>query len=127
MKTAVIAASLMLLMACGESTPKTKEQIAQDSIQAVKDAEIKAAEEAAELADNAVKEKLKAKAARDWPNDFVTQEFWIDQQMECYQYMKQVPDSPVKKKAESDWPLDFMTQKFWYNQQLEAAQRLNDK
>jgi len=68
--------------------------------------------------------KLKEKAKQDWPNDYSTQEFWINQQIEAYDYMETIDDNPIKKQAQRDWPLDFSTQKFWYEQQIEAKNRL---
>jgi uncharacterized membrane protein YhiD involved in acid resistance len=74
-----------------------------------------------------IKDKLKAKAAKTWPNDYTTQEFWIDENLEAYDFMRTIPeDDPIKKKAMRDWPLDFSTQKFWYNEQIEAKSRLNE-
>lgn len=69
-------------------------------------------------------EKLKAKAKRDWPNDYTTQEFWINQQIDDYEYMLTIEDNEIKRRAQRDWPLDFTTQKFWYNEQIEARERL---
>ena len=68
--------------------------------------------------------KLKAKAKRDWPNDFTTQEYWINEQKEAYEYMKSIPNDDIKRKAQRDWPIDFTTQKYWYNEQIEARERL---
>ena len=69
--------------------------------------------------------KLKVKAKRNWPDDYTTQEFWINQQIEAYHNMLTIPDTDrIKKKAQRDWPLDFTTQQFWYNEQIDAKQRL---
>lgn len=70
-------------------------------------------------------EKLKARAKRDWPNDFTTQEFWVNQEIEDYEYMLTIENNSIKKQAQRDWPLDFSTQKFWYNEQIEAKERMN--
>ncbi|WP_223569210.1 hypothetical protein, partial [Agrobacterium tumefaciens] len=72
----------------------------------------------------AIMEKLKEKARRDWPNDYTTQEFWINEQIESYEYMKTVENNSIKRQAEKDWPLDFSTQKFWYEEQVKAKERL---
>lgn len=72
-----------------------------------------------------ITEKLKLKAARDWPNDYTTQEYWINQELEDYKYMRTIPAGPIKRQAERDWPYDYSTQKYWYNEQIEAKQRLN--
>lgn len=69
-------------------------------------------------------EKLKAKAKRDWPNDYTTQEFWVNQQIEDYEYMLSIEDNSIKSQAQQDFPLDFTTQKFWYNQQIDAKERM---
>lgn len=69
-------------------------------------------------------EKLKSKAGRDWPNDYTTQEFWVNQQIEDYEYMLTIEDNSIKSQAQQDFPLDFTTQKFWYNQQIDAQERM---
>lgn len=73
---------------------------------------------------DAIREKLKAKAKRDWPNDYTTQEYWVNEQIEAFEFMKTIPDGSIKRKAQHDWPLDFSTQKYWYNEQIEAKERL---
>lgn len=74
--------------------------------------------------EDAIKVKLKAKAKRDWSDDYTTQEFWVNEEIEAYKYMKTIPDGSIKRKAQHDWPLDFSTQKFWYNEQVEAKERM---
>lgn len=69
-------------------------------------------------------EKLKAKAKRDWPNDYTTQEYWVNQEIEDYEYMLSIADNEIKSQAERDWPLDFSTQKYWYNEQIDARERI---
>ena len=70
-------------------------------------------------------EKLKREASNNWPDDYTTQEYWINEQIEAYHYMLTIPnDDRIKKKAKRNWPLDFMTQKYWYREQLEAKERL---
>jgi hypothetical protein len=73
-----------------------------------------------------VAEKLKAKAARDWPDDYTTQEYWINQELEDYQYMRTISDGPIKRQANRHWPYDYTTQKYWYDEQIAARQRLNN-
>ena len=72
----------------------------------------------------AVIQKLKAKAKEDWPDDFTTQEFWLNEQVDAYEYMLTIDNNSIKAKAQRDWPLDFSTQKFWYNEQIEAQERM---
>jgi hypothetical protein len=74
---------------------------------------------------NVIEKKLKTKAETDWPDDFITQEFWVNEQLEAYEYMLTIENNSIKKRAQSDWPLDFITQKFWYNEQIEAKARVN--
>lgn len=78
----------------------------------------------ADPAEEAILKKLKVKAKQNWPSDYSTQEFWVNQELEDYKYMKEIPAGPIKDKAQQDWPLDFSTQKFWYNEQIEAQQRM---
>jgi len=68
--------------------------------------------------------KLKEKAKKDWPNDYSTQEYWINEQIEAYDYMKTIEDNPIKRQAQRDWPLEFSTQKYWYEEQIEAKNRI---
>jgi hypothetical protein len=68
--------------------------------------------------------KLKEKALNDWPNNYSTQEYWVNKQIEDYEYMLKIDNNPIKEKAEKDWPLDFSTQKYWYNQQIESKERM---
>ncbi|KOS08151.1 hypothetical protein AM493_01195 [Flavobacterium akiainvivens] len=72
-----------------------------------------------------MEQKLKERAKRDWPDDYVTQEFWVNEQLDAYDYMLKIEENSIKKKAQQDWPLDFVTQKFWYNEQIEAKNRIN--
>ena len=100
-------------IAIEENNPKIElTQIQKDSI-----AEIKTQKEQ-------IVARLKKRAKRDWPNDFTTQEFWINQQIENYEYMLTIENNLIKRQAQRDWPIDFTTQKFWYNQQIEARERL---
>ena len=81
---------------------------------------------ASEREEKLIIEKLKVKAKRDWPNDYVTQEFWINKQIKAYKYMESIPEDKIKLRAQRDWPLDFVTQMFWYNKQIEAKERLEN-
>lgn len=68
--------------------------------------------------------KLKEIAKKDWPNDYTTQEYWINKEIEDYEYMLKVESNSIKKQAQKDWPFDFSTQKYRYNSQIEAKERL---
>lgn len=71
-----------------------------------------------------IRVKITQKAAEQWPDDYSTQEYWINEQMQAYARMKNIPDDRIKKKAQRDWPLDFSTQEFWYKEQMAAKERL---
>lgn len=73
---------------------------------------------------DAVITKLKEKAKKDWPNDYSTQEYWINEEIEAYDYMETIEDNSIKRQAQRDWPLDFSTQKYWYEEQIEAQNRI---
>jgi hypothetical protein len=93
-----------------------------DSLNSVREAlEQKRADE-----DATVIQKLKAIAKRDWPNDYSTQEYWINQEIEDYRYMQTIPNDAIKRQAQRDWPFDFTTQKYWYNEQIAAKERLGN-
>ena len=68
--------------------------------------------------------KIKSAAKKDWPNDYVTQEYWINEQITAYRYMKNLPNDNLKKSCIKDWPIDFVTQRYWYNENLKAQQRI---
>lgn len=73
---------------------------------------------------DAVIAQLKEKAKKDWPNDYSTQEYWINEEIQAYDYMETIEDNPIKRQAQKDWPLDFSTQKYWYEEQIEAKERI---
>lgn len=77
-----------------------------------------------DLKKDALIARLKEKAKKDWPNDYTTQEFWINEQIEAADYMETIEDNPIKRQAQRDWPLDFSTQKFWYEEQIKAKNRI---
>lgn len=89
-----------------------KKKIAQEELQKEIDNEIK------------IKDKLKTIASKNWPDNYSTQEYWINEQLEAYRYMKTIPEDRIKKKAERNWPYNFSTQKYWYHEQIEARERL---
>ena len=69
-------------------------------------------------------EKIKAKAKRDYPNDYTIQKMMYDQAVENYFYMKTVTDLEVKKNVERDYPLDFTVQKMMYDQEIDAKEQM---
>lgn len=78
--------------------------------------------------DKKTRDKIKEVAKQNWPDDYVTQEFWIKEQMAAFRHMKEIrDDDKIKQEAQKSWPLDFVTQKFWYYEQLKAKQRLEEQ
>jgi hypothetical protein len=76
------------------------------------------------LEEERITEKLKLKAAKNWPNDYSTQEYWVNQEVEDYKYMRTIPAGPIKRQADRNWPYDYTTQKYWYDEQILARERL---
>lgn len=70
-------------------------------------------------------ENIRAKAERDYPNEYSVQKFTIEKEAASYKYMKSVPDSPLKSKVQKDYPLDFSVQKFIYDKELDAKASLD--
>ncbi len=68
--------------------------------------------------------KIKAKAKRDWPNDYTVQKMTFDQAVEDYLYMKTVTDLSIKRKVQRDWPMDFTVQKMMYDQEVDAKEQM---
>ncbi|MDN5288991.1 MAG: hypothetical protein JWR38_5265 [Mucilaginibacter sp.] len=103
--------------------------IAADTVEAKMDTNTtvptRVVEDPAKIEGERILRKLKARAERDWPNDYTTQEYWISNELEDYRYMLTIADGPIKRQAERDWPYDYTTQKYWYDQQIEARERLN--
>jgi hypothetical protein len=110
-------------------TPVISQSIAADTLETKIDTNttvpIRVVEDPAKTAEDRILKKLKSKAERDWPNDYTTQEYWINQELEDYKYMRTISDGPIKRQAERDWPYDYSTQKYWYDEQVEARERLN--
>lgn len=74
-----------------------------------------------------VEKQLKEKARKDWPNDFVTQEYWVSQQLEDYKFMRSLPNDALKAEVERNFPRDYTTQKYWYNEQVRAGNRMSNE
>jgi len=70
--------------------------------------------------------QLKQKARKDWPNDFITQEYWVSQQLEDYEFMRSIPNDALKAEVERNFPLDYTTQKYWYGEQSRARNRMSN-
>lgn len=119
--------SLFIFIAFGSMDDKKDKISAYKSLRSSETSDIHPQELEAKSTDpkkEAVIIRLKEKAKKDWPNDYTTQEFWINEQIEAYDYMETIQDNTIKQQAQRDWPLDFSTQKFWYEEQLEAKKRI---
>lgn len=75
----------------------------------------------------AVYAQIKAKAQKEYPDDYVMQNSVYEQQVEAYNFMKIVPASQIKSKAEKEYPDDYVMQKFVYEQQTEAKREMDKK
>jgi hypothetical protein len=72
--------------------------------------------------------QIKAKAAKDFPDDYNTQKYVIQTQEQAYSHVQNYRDSQVpqtvlselKQKAASGFPLDFSTQKYVLDTQCSA-------
>jgi len=78
-----------------------------------------------------VAEKIKAKAAKDWPDNFQMQKFQIEQETEAYNTIRGLINTPdynsdILKKAIDDWSDSYQMQKYQYEKQLEAYKELNE-
>lgn len=73
---------------------------------------------------NAIKEKAK----RDFPDDYMTQNFVADEQSKAFDYLngielKSQEELNVMKKVINDFPNDFMTTKYVYEEQIKAMNK----
>ncbi|MDZ4619298.1 MULTISPECIES: hypothetical protein [Bacillus cereus group] len=73
---------------------------------------------------NAVKEKAK----KDFPDDYMTQNYVADEQSKAFDYIngieiKSQEELNVMKKAINDFPNDFMTTKYVYEEQIKAMNK----
>lgn len=71
--------------------------------------------------------QIKAKAQKEYPDDYVMQDFVYEQQVEAYHFMKIVPASSIKSKAIKEHPDDYVMQKFVYEQQTEAKAEMDKR
>jgi hypothetical protein len=76
------------------------------------------------LEDQKIIDKLKAKAKRDWPNDYSVQKMVFEEQVQNYFYMKTVTDLKIKRKVQTDWPLGYSVQKMIYNEEIDAKEQM---
>jgi hypothetical protein len=81
-----------------------------------------------------VADKIRAKAERDWPNDYRMQKHTIETQTEAYIKLENltsiqgVPDNiltNIKEKAESDWGDDYRMRVHTIESQANAYRELN--
>ncbi|NVK65353.1 MAG: hypothetical protein HWE22_12250 [Flavobacteriales bacterium] len=119
-----IVATAALLLSCGDTETQKKKL----DFQKVPSREVPTREKPLETeVDNdriEIEKQLKEQARKDWPNDFVTQEYWVSKQLEDYKIMRSLPNNAIKAQAEIDFPLDFSTQKYWYHEQMQAKNRM---
>jgi hypothetical protein len=126
-KVFVIATLCATTLSCSQPEPNNNpeevyEKVADEETQ-LSPEEQEAFEEALKARTEVLK-KLKEKAAIDFPDDYITQEYWYNEQVAAYDYMVTLPDDEIKRKAQRDFPLDFITQKYWYHQEMDAKERM---
>jgi len=117
---------IILTSSCGEAPDREREILKQES--SPRTAPIERPSKVIEVDENRIQiEKLlKGQAQKDWPNDFVTQEYWVSQQLKDYEFMRSIPNDALKAEVERDFPLDFTTQKYWYSEQVRAKNRMSN-
>lgn len=74
-----------------------------------------------------IQSQIKARAEKQYPDDFVMQKFVYDQQIEAYNFMKKIPTSSIKSIAENKYPDDYNMQRFVYQQQSKAKEEMDKK
>lgn len=74
--------------------------------------------------DPETRSKLSTEAQKRWPEDYSTQEYWINEEISAYHRMKKIPNDPIKKRAQRQWPVDYSVQEHWYKEQVAAKKRL---
>jgi len=123
--SAVCALTFFSCNQAADSKPGTEQEFYEETVQqpVITPEEQLALDEAFENRSETIR-KLKERATRDWPNDYTTQEYWVNAEIEAYDYMLTIPDDEIKRSAQRDWPLDFTTQKYWYYEQVEAKERM---
>ncbi|WP_367888070.1 hypothetical protein [Bacillus wiedmannii] len=72
--------------------------------------------------------KVKEKAKQDFQDDYMTQNFVVDEQSKAFDFLngveiKSQEELNVMKKALGDFPNDFMTAKFVYEEQMKAKNK----
>jgi len=70
-------------------------------------------------------DRIRAKAERDYPNDYTVQKYTVETEIEAYKYMKTVPESKLKTRVQRDYPNDFTVQKYIYNADMDAKEELD--
>ncbi|WP_428910050.1 hypothetical protein [Niallia sp. Krafla_26] len=80
---------------------------------------------------NKVKREIEEKAVHDWPDDYIMQDFQVEEQTKSYHNLLKLNiDSKVKEeilnKAVNDWPNDYTMVEFQYNQQVSAYEDVMD-
>jgi GYF domain 2 len=80
-----------------------------------------------------VMQKIRAAAAREYPDDYVMQKYTVEQQCEAFSELRKlrVPNIPpnvfakMSASAAEEYPDDYVMQKYTIEQQLEAYRDLN--
>lgn len=114
---------------------KAKEEAEAKKAKEVAEAKKKAAEKPkfvnaiAEMNPDDVAKTIKSHAKDNWPDDFIMQQFEIEEQTKAYEKLKLIKiDSAEKQgimdRASSNWRYDFIMIEFEYTEQLKAMEGL---
>ncbi|WP_313055494.1 hypothetical protein [Pseudomonas lopnurensis] len=76
-----------------------------------------------------VKDRIKIKAAREWPSDFEMQQHTIEKQLEAYTELVGIKEkfnnhefvSPIIEFSSSSWPDDYEMELYTFNKQFDAG------
>lgn len=141
MKKSIIALGVLGLFLCGclgvegppyvdrdydlENGIGVKSEPVRDSAQIAYDDSISAARTKEFQQDQVIIAKIKAKAAREFPEEYSLQQFTIKRETAAYYYMKTVADLKIRKKVQREFPMEFSLQEFSYERELAAKESID--
>lgn len=80
---------------------------------------------------SSIVDKIKAQAAKDWPNDYNMQLYQIKSETEAYNKIQALPGTAdyniaILNKAITDWPDNYQMQLYQYDSELKAYKELTN-
>lgn len=79
----------------------------------------------AQLNESTVKAEVKAQAEKDFPDDYMTQDYAVQEQIKSFRYLRdynitsEVEETQMQK-AMNDFPNDYMTAQYAFEEQMKA-------